>query len=158
LAGGSHVLRADSINLFDNSKVLARAEVNFERQVPKTATAAASPPVASGLPPAVPSGRVEIGAHTSPPLPSGQSAPAPQRTAEAAEDAARWKAAENTPATAAASADPGVIIIRRGDTLWQIAERHYGSGARYTQIFQNNRDQIRNPNRIYPNQRFTVPR
>ncbi len=159
LAGGSHVLRADSINLFDNSKVLARAEVNFERQVPKTATAAASGPVPSGVPAGAPPGRVEIGAHTSPPPEPGQSSPAPQRTAEAPSSAGTpWNAAENTPETTGAKPDTGVIIIRRGDTLWQIAERHYGSGARYTQIFQNNRDQIRNPNRIYPNQRFTVPR
>jgi nucleoid-associated protein YgaU len=53
--------------------------------------------------------------------------------------------------------DPRVIIVRRGDTLWQIAERHYGSGSKYTQIFQTNKGQIRNPNLIYPSQRFNVP-
>jgi nucleoid-associated protein YgaU len=46
--------------------------------------------------------------------------------------------------------------VRRGDTLWQIAQRHYGDGGRYTQIFQNNKGQIRDPNLIYPSQRFSV--
>lgn len=50
-----------------------------------------------------------------------------------------------------------VIIVKDGDTLWHIAEQYYGDGARYTQIFRNNRNQIRNPHRIYPDQRFVVP-
>lgn len=50
-----------------------------------------------------------------------------------------------------------VVIVRAGDTLWQIAQRHYGDGAKFTQIFQNNRDQIRNPNWIYPAQKFELP-
>jgi len=41
--------------------------------------------------------------------------------------------------------------------LWQIAQRYYGDGAKYTQIFRNNRKQIRDPNWIYPNQRFDLP-
>jgi nucleoid-associated protein YgaU len=50
-----------------------------------------------------------------------------------------------------------VVIVRAGDTLWQIAQRHYGDGAKFTQIFQNNRNQIRNPNWIYPAQKFELP-
>ena len=151
LAGGSHALRADSIDASDNGKVLARAEVNFDRQAPRTATAATSAPVSA-------SGQAEIAARTTPPANPAQSPANPQKAAEAGDEAARWRAAETNPAAATGKVDPAVIIIRRGDTLWQIAERAYGSGARYTQIFQNNRDQIRNPNRIYPNQRFSVPR
>lgn len=51
----------------------------------------------------------------------------------------------------------GVIVVRRGDTLWQIAQRYYGDGKKYTQIFQNNRGQIRDPNWIYPDQRVELP-
>jgi len=50
------------------------------------------------------------------------------------------------------------IVVRRGDTLWHIAEQYYGSGVRYTQIFRTNRDQIRNPHRIYPGQQFDLPK
>lgn len=49
------------------------------------------------------------------------------------------------------------VIIRRGDTLWQIARRTYGQGVRYTTIYLANQDQIRNPNRISPGQIFNVP-
>lgn len=47
--------------------------------------------------------------------------------------------------------------VVRGDTLWGIAKKYYGSGAQYTKIYNANRDQIKNPNRIYPGQVFTIP-
>ncbi len=50
-----------------------------------------------------------------------------------------------------------VVIVRRGDTLWQIARRYYGDGTKYTKIFRNNKNQIRNPDLIYPHQRFQLP-
>ena len=49
------------------------------------------------------------------------------------------------------------IVVRRGDTLWHIAEHRYGQGIRYTAIYRNNRDQIRNPDLIYPGQEFRLP-
>jgi LysM domain len=49
------------------------------------------------------------------------------------------------------------VVVRPGECLWVIAERAYGSGMRYTLIFQANRDQIRNPGLIYPGQVFTLP-
>ncbi len=49
------------------------------------------------------------------------------------------------------------VIIRRGDTLWQIARRVYGQGVRYTTIYLANEDQINNPDRIRPGQVFGVP-
>ena len=39
--------------------------------------------------------------------------------------------------------------------LWR--ETHYGSGVSYTQIFTANRDQIRDPDLIYPGQIFNLP-
>lgn len=50
-----------------------------------------------------------------------------------------------------------VIIVRRGDSLWHIARRLYGDGERYTKIFQSNKGQIRDPQKIYPGQRITAP-
>lgn len=49
------------------------------------------------------------------------------------------------------------VIIRRGDTLWQISRRLYGAGVRYTTIYLANEDQITNPDRILPGQIFGVP-
>lgn len=49
------------------------------------------------------------------------------------------------------------VIIRRGDTLWQIARRVYGQGVRYTTIYLANEGQINNPDRILPGQVFGVP-
>ncbi|GKX32892.1 MAG: hypothetical protein MnENMB40S_05100 [Rhizobiaceae bacterium MnEN-MB40S] len=49
------------------------------------------------------------------------------------------------------------VIIRRGDTLWQISRRVYGRGVRYTTIYLANTDQIRNPDFIEPGQTFMVP-
>lgn len=49
------------------------------------------------------------------------------------------------------------VIIRRNDNLWTIAKRLYGDGARYTAIYQKNRDQIRDPSLIFPGQVFTLP-
>ena len=36
-------------------------------------------------------------------------------------------------------------------------EVDYGDGTKYTQIFRNNRAQIRDPNWIYPEQRLQLP-
>ncbi|WLS09051.1 LysM peptidoglycan-binding domain-containing protein [Shinella sumterensis] len=49
------------------------------------------------------------------------------------------------------------VIIRRGDTLWQISRRIYGKGVRYTTIYLANEDQITDPDRILPGQVFGVP-
>ena len=49
------------------------------------------------------------------------------------------------------------VIIRRGDTLWQISRRVYGQGVRYTTIYLANEGQIPNPDLIEPGQIFGVP-
>lgn len=51
----------------------------------------------------------------------------------------------------------GKAIIRRGDNLWSIARRVYGTGLKYTTIYRANKDQIRSPSRIYPGQVFDLP-
>ena len=48
--------------------------------------------------------------------------------------------------------------VVRGDCLWKIAKRFYGSGAKYTVIYNANRGVIGgNPNLIYPGQVLTIP-
>lgn len=49
------------------------------------------------------------------------------------------------------------ITVQKGNNLWKLAERLYGSGARYTVIFKANQDTIRDPDLIYPGQIFTIP-
>ena len=42
-------------------------------------------------------------------------------------------------------AEPDRVVVQPGHSLWRIARRVYGSGVRYTVIYQANRDQIRDP-------------
>ena len=49
------------------------------------------------------------------------------------------------------------VVIQPGSNLWRIARRVYGSGVRYTAIYRANRDQIADPDLIYPGQVFTLP-
>lgn len=50
-----------------------------------------------------------------------------------------------------------VITVQPGNTLWGIARASYGRGILYVHVFEANRDQIRNPDLIYPGQVFAVP-
>ncbi|KGI42516.1 LysM peptidoglycan-binding domain-containing protein [Clostridium tetani] len=47
--------------------------------------------------------------------------------------------------------------VVRGDTLWHIAKRYLGNGARWKEIYNLNKDKIKNPNLIYPGQIFKIP-
>ncbi len=49
------------------------------------------------------------------------------------------------------------VTIQPGATLWALAEANYGQGRLYMQIFNANRDFIRDPDLIYPGQIFTIP-
>lgn len=111
----------------EENAVVARAEVNFERE----------PVVSTAL---------------------LDDSDTKQNANEPKGDAGQADNIAGVTTTPSGSAQDGkVVIIKRGDTLWQIAQRHYGDGTKYTQIFQNNRKQIRNPNWIYPDQRFELP-
>jgi nucleoid-associated protein YgaU len=50
------------------------------------------------------------------------------------------------------------VLIKDGDTLWAIAERELGSGARYTEIFAANREVIEDPDLIFQGQKIRIPR
>lgn len=64
-------------------------------------------------------------------------------------------AAEPAPVVAPA---PITITVQPGLTLWAIARENFGDGVMYVQVFEANRDKIRNPDLIYPGQVFTVPK
>lgn len=57
----------------------------------------------------------------------------------------------------ASRSDGRRLHVVRGDNLWNIAHAHYGTGFHYTVIFGANKDQIRDPDLIYPGQVFTLP-
>ena len=50
------------------------------------------------------------------------------------------------------------VVVQPGNSLWRIARRSYGEGIRYSVIYEANRDQIRDPDLIFPGQVFMVPR
>jgi len=52
-----------------------------------------------------------------------------------------------------------MYTVVRGDCLWNIAKKkeHYGNGFAWPVIYKANRDQIKNPDLIYPKQMFKVP-
>lgn len=47
--------------------------------------------------------------------------------------------------------------IQKGDSLWKIAEKAYGNGAKYTAIFEANKEVIKDPDLIYPGQKIRIP-
>lgn len=49
--------------------------------------------------------------------------------------------------------------VVRGDCLWNIAKKkdHYSNGFAWPVIYRANRDQIKNPDLIYPKQVFKIP-
>ncbi|WP_451986471.1 LysM peptidoglycan-binding domain-containing protein [Azospirillum endophyticum] len=49
------------------------------------------------------------------------------------------------------------IVVQPGNSLWRLARRTYGDGMLYTTIYTANREQIRNPDLIYPGQIFALP-
>lgn len=44
-----------------------------------------------------------------------------------------------------------------GDTLWKIAQRVYGDGSRYMEIFEANTDVLEQPDHILPGQQLIIP-
>lgn len=63
------------------------------------------------------------------------------------------RATTNSPAPAAAQS----YTVVKGDCLYNIAKKFYGSGAKYTTIYNANKGVIGNPNLIYPGQVLTIP-
>ncbi|EEB85228.1 LysM/phospholipid-binding domain protein [Roseobacter sp. GAI101] len=47
--------------------------------------------------------------------------------------------------------------VEKGDTLWAIAEKTLGNGARYTEIFEANKPMLTDPDKIYPGQMLRIP-
>lgn len=172
VAPGIYTLRADQIGA--DGKVTARFETPFKRETPEALAAALAPPQALDTGPAP---GAEAAAASPDPAPADPApaetvaaeAPAPAAASpapDAPETAAAPAAAQTAPAAAAGPATPDPapaaqapvsVTVQPGYTLWGIAEAQFGSGYLYVQVFEANKDQIRNPDLIYPGQVFTLP-
>lgn len=51
-----------------------------------------------------------------------------------------------------------IVVVQPGNSLWRIARRTYGQGIRYTVIYAANRDQITDPDLIFPGQILHTPK
>lgn len=54
-------------------------------------------------------------------------------------------------------AAPVLHEVKKGDTLWAIAAKTLGNGARYTEIFEANKPMLSHPDKIYPGQMLRIP-
>ena len=47
--------------------------------------------------------------------------------------------------------------VQKGDTLSKIAEKYYGDPSLYKDIFEANKDVLKDPNKIFPGQKLRIP-
>lgn len=134
IAAGVYKLRVDQVD--GAGKVTSRFETPFQREAPETVAAALTPAV-DALAQAEAPAAGDAPASPVPAEPVAAAAPAP---------------AQPAPARA------GIVTVQPGFTLWRIARENYGDGILYVKVFEANKDQIRNPDLIYPGQIFTVPK
>ena len=164
IAQGVHTLRVDGLDSGGN--VLNRVEVPFFREA-QTKVADATAPAAE-QPAAEQPAAEQPAAQPEASAPAAEQPAAAETTAPAATETAAQPqqttqteetAAAQTPAEAGAEVLPkdGRIVIQPGNNLWRISRVLYGSGNKFTMLYEANKDQIRNPNLIYPGQVFKTP-
>jgi nucleoid-associated protein YgaU len=141
---GTHTLRADAVDAA--GKVMSRIELPFLRE--DAATVAAAQVAAAE--PAPESRSVTI--EKTPEL-----APVVEAPAVVAEPATQVAVAP-TPPIAAVEEGPKKLVIQPGNNLWKLSREVYGKGRMFTIIYEANRDQLKNPNKIFPGQILTAPK
>lgn len=67
------------------------------------------------------------------------------------------KATVETQRPAETAPQKKTYTVKKGDCLWNIAKKYLGNGAKYTEIYNLNKDKIKNPNLIYVGQVLTLP-
>jgi nucleoid-associated protein YgaU len=141
------------------SDVPATTAPEIQPQVP-AATASEAQPEA----PAAATPEAQVKTATAPeiqPAAPVATTPAAQGEATTAPEIQPEAPAAETQVATAAAAEPqpkqGRIIIQPGNNLWRISRVVYGSGVKYTVIYEANKDHIRDPDLIYPGQIFKTP-
>jgi LysM repeat protein len=167
VAPGIYTLRIDQIGA--DGKVTSRFETPFKRETLEALAAASAPAAAAAPEPVVepeapetatvePAAEPEaVAAGTEAVAETAPAVEAAPIESVAAEPAPAESAPVETVATAPAPA-PVTITVQPGFTLWGIAEQSLGDGVAYVQVFEANKDKIRDPDLIYPGQVFTIPK
>ncbi len=164
IAPGLYTLRADQIAA--DGKVASRFETPFRRETPEALAAALKPraagiPVAPGAkPPAVSAsapGTGEAAAADAPAADAPAGAPAPLTATTGAGQAGTAPIPVTGDAAPGGAAAPVSVTVQPGFTLWGIAREQFGDGTLYVQVYDANRDRIRDPDLIYPGQVFSLP-
>ena len=154
---GVHTLRVDGLDA--EGKVVNRVEVPFfrEDQTKVVAAAAAPPeqPCDRRRPSPLQPRRTPAAAAREPTAQPQPPTRSETRREQQAAAAARRRRSRQPPAPAAPK--EGRIVIQPGNNLWRISRVLYGTGNKFTMLYEANKDQIRNPNRIYPGQIFKTP-
>lgn len=132
VAPGLYTLRADQIG--PDGQVTSRFETPFQRETAEALAAAAA---------------------------TGNDSAAPGAEAQGADpsstDPAAPVDASGAATVAPAAQGPVSVTVQPGFTLWRIARENLGDGVLYVQVFEANKDKIRDPDLIYPGQVFSVP-
>ena len=174
IAPGVYTLRIDQVDAA--GKVTSRLETPFKRETLEALAEAAAPVesadtvVATEETAAEPAVAEEKATETAQVAAPGAE-PAAEAPATGTDAAPEPAAAEQTSlaakpsATTAPAADPApeasaapiTVTVQPGFTLWAIAKQNFGSGVMYVQVFEANKDKIKNPDLIYPGQVLSVP-
>ena len=168
-----YTLRADEVD--GAGTVISRYETPFKRETPE-ALAAANGTAAAAAETAAPAAETAApAAETAAPAPAADGTATTdtataadtastdttaQATTEAAPAAKVATATETAPETAPETATPAAsvtVTVQPGFTLWGIAKRQLGQGIMYVQVYEANKDKIKDPDLIYPGQVFTLP-
>jgi nucleoid-associated protein YgaU len=144
-APGIYTLRVDQID--SAGKVTSRFETPFKRETVEALAQAAGTAAAPEPAPEPQVAETPVSAEPTEPPAEPATVPAPADPAPAEPVAL----AEATPPA------PVTITVQPGFTLWGIAQDRLGDGVLYVQVFEANRDRIKDPDLIYPGQVFTVP-
>ncbi len=154
---GVHRLRVDRV--LPNGKVVERIELPFMRAEAAQVAALKAQAEKEEQEATVAGGSTRA----TPPEATSTQAAAPQQSGMAKERMAKMEGSadgmtDKTGMAAGKDVPPSRVIIQPGDNLWTIARHIYGRGIQYTIIYEANRDQIRDPDLIYPGQVFTTPK
>ena len=83
--------------------------------------------------------------------------PFQKETSEIAKQMAALANSEVTDSAPRIGIGLSTVVIQPGYTLWAVARKTYGFGMQYVRIYHANKDQIRDPDLIYPGQIFKLP-